>query len=126
MAINERYASMVGKKYGRLAVERVYMGSHSITLCDCICDCGNRKNGVYAFNIINGKVKSCGCLRRENGERGLDDEYRKIIVEIDNGRNVNSVSKEYGISRQSIYKNYKKLTGKALRSMWCRGDSNSE
>ena len=32
---------------------------------NCVCDCGNTKDGVQSGNLKNGAVKSCGCLRSD-------------------------------------------------------------
>lgn len=54
-----------GQRYGRLFVERFSHvdsngGSHWI----CLCDCGITKV-VRRACLINGKTKSCGCLKHE-------------------------------------------------------------
>lgn len=51
--------SVIGKKFGRYTV-----------LCrvgfkaKCRCSCGEERM-VYAYDLINGKSKSCGCLRKK-------------------------------------------------------------
>ena len=55
--------NIVGQTYGRLTVVDEYMedGKH---LCCCVCSCGE-KTVTEKRDIIRGKTKSCGCLRRE-------------------------------------------------------------
>ena len=55
---------MVGEVYGRLIVLAMYDAVNYKQLCLCRCACGTQKI-VYAYNLKDGAVKSCGCLRRE-------------------------------------------------------------
>lgn len=58
---------LIGKEYGRLTVlsEMVERsGSNGEHKLMCRCQCGERV-GVRRSNLLNGKTKSCGCLRSE-------------------------------------------------------------
>ena len=59
----------VGKVYGRLKVIRCLSDGSRKWLC--ICKCGAKKE-IHASNILSGRTKSCGCLRREDSRlKGL-------------------------------------------------------
>lgn len=66
---NMKINNLRGQKFGRLiaryALNRRSADGHIIW--NCICDCGNINN-VKSNNLINGGVKSCGCLSREIGK----------------------------------------------------------
>ena len=55
---------MRGERFGRLIVLHVIGIEHRVSWVYCRCDCGTEKN-VRAADLVSGKVKSCGCLRRE-------------------------------------------------------------
>jgi len=56
--------NLVGHNYGRLTVlEEVSPGRWN-----CVCECGN-EHETTTNQLRAGKVKSCGCLRRENTGR---------------------------------------------------------
>ena len=56
------YEKEIGKKYGKLFVESLCFGRH--TLANCKCDCG-QKTSVLLHNLRSGRTKSCGCLSLE-------------------------------------------------------------
>lgn len=61
---------MVGRKFGRLTVERgAYKNGRGLRLCDCLCECGERRV-VQKWALLNGTTRSCGCLHREITSRG--------------------------------------------------------
>jgi hypothetical protein len=61
--------SEVGNKYGRLTILSILPYENAErTECLCRCDCGNIKP-IDRYRLVNGYVKSCGCLSRENSER---------------------------------------------------------
>ena len=54
---------MQNQRFGRLIVkEIIFEGKKCI--CKCVCDCGKVKD-IYKNNLIWGRTKSCGCLRKE-------------------------------------------------------------
>lgn len=56
---------MAGQRFGRLvALERVMDKPSTNPRWLCICDCG-RSTVVGRNNLINGKTRSCSCLRNE-------------------------------------------------------------
>jgi hypothetical protein len=62
-------ADLTGQRFGRLTVERiaeikVTSTSHPRRPWVCVCDCGSQKH-VLAELLKRGRVRSCGCLRRE-------------------------------------------------------------
>lgn len=58
---------MIGERFGRLVVisksDRIASNGYTPYLT-CKCDCGRLKD-VIKYDLIHGKSKSCGCLRRE-------------------------------------------------------------
>lgn len=59
------YKDIAGEKYGRLLVLEYVGSKNGKAVWRCKCDCGNYKN-VTGDSLRSGKVKSCGCLGREN------------------------------------------------------------
>lgn len=62
--------NLVGKRFGRLVVLHLVRDSkrkrsNGDKLWKCRCDCGQRL-GVFSSPLRQGRVKSCGCLKREN------------------------------------------------------------
>jgi len=77
--MNKNFKDLTGFKYGRLKVLSCYMynyGNVNRSTCDCICDCGNKKTYLTS-NIVTGNVKSCGCFRKEIGERSYTHNMSK-------------------------------------------------
>ena len=77
---------LTGQRFGNLIViERAEnLGKKIAWLCKC--DCGNEKI-IRATDLTSGKIKSCGCLRKElakehmiqlNEEQWQDDEFRQM------------------------------------------------
>lgn len=101
----------LGKKYGRLTIIRTpeskktesNSGVTTRKYVLCRCECGNEKV-ISLTLVINGKTKSCGCLKKEvatktfkkHGKRNCD-EYRIWAAIKQRCLNVNSSSyKNYG------------------------------
>lgn len=60
--------AVIGEKYGKLTVlekldDVVDSGGRIRRKYRCACDCGNVTD-VDVYHLLNGKIKSCGCLRR--------------------------------------------------------------
>lgn len=56
---------LTGMRFGRLiALEDTGERYRTARIWRCLCDCGNEAK-VIVYNLINGSVKSCGCLRKE-------------------------------------------------------------
>lgn len=51
----------IGRKFGRLTVQELAGVRNRKTIVRCACECGRSWEGV-ASNLVNGSVKSCGCL----------------------------------------------------------------
>lgn len=56
---------ITGQRFGRLTVIRRDGFSNSWhTMWLCRCDCGNTVR-VERGNLVNGRTRSCGCLKRD-------------------------------------------------------------
>lgn len=59
--------SHIGEKYNRLTIinykENTYKNQRGYVMV-CKCDCGEITKQIYS-DLVNGKVKSCGCLQKE-------------------------------------------------------------
>lgn len=61
-----KFIDMTGKRYGNLVVlKRVDNTAKCNAAWECLCDCGKTKV-VSGVSLRSGKVKSCGCLRKNN------------------------------------------------------------
>ena len=74
-AINGFKEDLTGQRFGYLTVEK-YVGSykdeyHSISLWECVCDCGNKKK-VITTHLKNGMVKTCGCSLSRKGSNNAN------------------------------------------------------
>ena len=54
---------LTGQKFGKLTVLSRTQNTKAIVLL-CQCDCGNT-TFVHKYDLVHGKTKSCGCLRKE-------------------------------------------------------------
>ena len=63
---------LTGQRFGRLKVLQREETGKPGNWWKCRCDCGNIKI-VQEQNLLQGKVKSCGCLRRENHVNRIED-----------------------------------------------------
>lgn len=66
---NSRIKDLSGQRFGNLVVvslgeTRVARCGKKITQWNCICDCGT-PTVVSSQHLINGKTKSCGCIRKK-------------------------------------------------------------
>jgi hypothetical protein len=56
--------SLIGNRYGKLLVtEFIERNQHNNSRWFCVCDCGGTTEAYYQ-NLVQGKVSSCGCLKR--------------------------------------------------------------
>jgi hypothetical protein len=55
---------LTGWKFGKLFVESFREIKNSITMWNCLCDCGNRTI-VRGVHLKNGNTKSCGCTNSD-------------------------------------------------------------
>lgn len=53
-----------GDKYGRLTFIK-YCEFSTAPIALCLCECGNKKK-IIISHAVKGRIKSCGCLRKEN------------------------------------------------------------
>jgi hypothetical protein len=62
---NPRSKDITGQVFGRLtAVRRAGVDAYKNARWECLCECGNTKT-TSVHNLRQGRVQSCGCLRRE-------------------------------------------------------------
>jgi hypothetical protein len=67
MAIKQ---DLKGQKFGRLTALYTVPNNNYRTRWHCICDCGNTKD-VLQQHLVNGHVRSCGCLHVERNREKL-------------------------------------------------------
>ena len=57
--------NLVGKRFGKLLVLNKIRKKGTV-YWHCVCSCKNHTEAITA-DLVRGHIKSCGCLRRENG-----------------------------------------------------------
>lgn len=73
---------MSGEVFGRLTVVEYVQAKGSNSFWRCKCECGNYTLQTRN-NLIAGRIRSCGCLRRETkGSKHPDDYVGKQIKEL--------------------------------------------
>ena len=56
---------LTGRRFGRLTVVNFsHKNAIKQNMWACLCDCGKEKT-VRCYDLLDGKTKSCGCLRKE-------------------------------------------------------------
>lgn len=89
------------EKYGRLtAVELSQKRSGRKTYWDCLCDCGNYKT-VRTDSLKSGKVRSCGCLKKEQD-----------LINLPNGQGLVT----HGLSKHRVYNVWKGMMSRCYNS----------
>ena len=75
----KRIVLQPGEKYNRLTVlsESDKRNSQGLCYYDCLCDCGTRVT-VATSNLIRGRVKSCGCAKREQSQKMVSDGVKHL------------------------------------------------
>ena len=59
---------LTGKRFGRLVVINRTTNKHGRSMWYCICSCDTKNaKTTTAYNLTNGRVKSCGCLTHRSG-----------------------------------------------------------
>lgn len=69
------YVDLRGQRFGRLVAKKKVLGHSGRTITkggwctvpamwECLCDCG-RTHIIASKNLTSGRVKSCGCWRKE-------------------------------------------------------------
>ena len=58
------WETVIGKRFERLLVQNRAPNQGTRAAWHCLCDCGGQII-VNSWSLIHGRVKSCGCLRRE-------------------------------------------------------------
>jgi hypothetical protein len=56
--------NLTGKKFGRLTAIAEHSKKHRKIIWSCKCECGKEVN-VIGSDLVRGKTKSCGCLKKE-------------------------------------------------------------
>lgn len=83
-----RLQDLTNQKFGRLiAIKVSEKRSGRKTYWDCVCDCGKIKT-VRTDSLKSGKVRSCGCLKKEQDS-----------INLPNGQGVVT----HGLSKERIY-----------------------
>lgn len=77
-----KQTEMVGKKFGKLTVEKFsYKSRSGGYYYVCKCDCGKTKT-ISIHGIRNGMVTSCGCGRQDKAEKEmLGKRFGRLIIE---------------------------------------------
>lgn len=79
---NKKGFIKIGDTFNLLTVQKIYdkpMRNTTVKACDCICACGNLKQGILARNLITGNVKSCGCLLKKELDKNSYNYKRRCV-----------------------------------------------
>lgn len=67
-----RSSELIGRRFGRLIVEKKAESLNHRARFLCVCDCGNTKL-VLGQSLLSGHVKSCGCLHVEKSRQRIEE-----------------------------------------------------
>lgn len=67
-----RSSELIGRRFGRLTVEKKAESLNYRARFLCACDCGNTKL-VLGQSLLSGHVKSCGCLHAEKSRQRIEE-----------------------------------------------------
>ena len=110
---------LTGRRFGRLVVVRQDGAD-----CDCMCDCGKNIT-VKSYNLTNGRIKSCGCLKRSAAVKAHGASNAKKYFHRD-GTALNAVSGPTKASKTGVRGVYALPTGKFEARLMFRGKFSAE
>lgn len=67
---------LVGKRFGRLTVNKLLKTQNNAAIWECKCDCGNLTTSTTNL-LTSGKKKSCGCIKDEVIKKGTNLKHGK-------------------------------------------------
>ena len=69
----EKYKAYIGETFNRLTILEVKRDEKRGVVCKCKCSCNNEviNRWISAYAVVKGKIKSCGCLQKENHMKAL-------------------------------------------------------
>ena len=103
--MKSRYLEMVGQRFGKVVCKGVfYRAGSSRVYAKLVCDCGNESESL-AWTVLEGRVQSCGCGKRQIEKRRLKDIDINEEVKL---KGASEVARQYGVSRQTVYKEIKR------------------
>ena len=70
---------LTNQRFGRLVAISKAPSRKGKTYWLCQCDCGNQKE-VQTGHLRDGKIQSCGCLKKEKGVTAPLNEIRTCII----------------------------------------------
>lgn len=89
------FEDLQGQKFNRLRAEKPTYNKYRRKCWECVCECGN-KAYVSSKDLKTGRIKSCGCLLKENRESGF--------------------YKTHNLSKTAIYKLYRGIKRRCYNS----------
>lgn len=69
-------SDLINQRFGRLVVIKNIGKINGRNQWECLCDCGNKKTAITS-SLTTGRVKSCGCLMREESSKRMKEMRRK-------------------------------------------------
>ncbi|MEK2534372.1 hypothetical protein WN873_02115 [Tetragenococcus halophilus] len=73
----EIHQEIIGKQFGRLTVTGWTKGKKNRTVYTCDCACGNKTTVGYN-ELVTGKKSSCGCLRKDEAIKRIEQTYEPM------------------------------------------------
>lgn len=95
---------LIGKRFGRLVVQRLAFRRNGYIYWECICDCGNIIN-TLGSQLRTGKSKSCGCYKRERTSQAKRKKPFEALYNVLVG-----VARNYGHKLELTYEEYIEFT----------------
>lgn len=97
----------IGDRFGRLTIiglGRRYSewNRYGMIECRCRCECG-REVVVLWKNLVSGRTRSCGCMRKGIHSKVDSCTKERIIADRSNGMSYERIGKKYGLSKGYIY-----------------------
>ena len=76
---------VLGEKYGKLTIkenlDNIHRGRRTVK---CECECGNKITTLFEY-LLDGRVKSCGCLQKQDvAWKNIDRDYKLKGISWDN------------------------------------------
>nr|WP_231557737.1 AP2 domain-containing protein [Tetragenococcus muriaticus] len=71
------HQEIIGRQFGRLTVTGWTKAKNNRTMYTCNCTCGNQTTVGYT-DLITGKKSSCGCLRKDESSKRIEQTYEPM------------------------------------------------